>query len=70
MRSQITSLGMKSIIMYTNKLARNYLSGLNVDEASILRTKQMIAEKNRVVLLPFYKSYADFFVLSYVLHHY
>jgi len=29
-----------------------------------------MCEKNSVVLLPFYKSYADFFIVNYVLHHF
>ena len=70
MHSEITQWGVRSTIWYSNKLLRLSLSGLHVNQKSVQKVKNLICEKNCVVLLPFYKSYADFFIMNYVLHHY
>ena len=41
-----------------------------MNEKSVYKVKDLICEKNCVVLVPFYKSYADFFIVNYVLHRY
>lgn len=70
MHARIKTWGVRSIVWYAYKLARLGLSGLNVEENSMKRVKDLISENNHVVLMPIYKSYADFFLLSYVLYHY
>jgi len=70
MSASITDIGIRSIIWYSNKFMRVGLSGLHVNEKSINRVKQLISPQNRIVFIPIYKSYADFFILSYVFHHY
>jgi hypothetical protein len=70
MQSSITQAGIKTIVWYTNKIMRKVSSGLFVDDKSLMKVKSLINENNKVVLLPIYKSYADFFIHTYIFHHY
>jgi hypothetical protein len=66
MRTSITNVGIRSMIWYCNKLLRVSLEGLFVDNKSLGRVKDLISDGSRVVLLPIYKSYADFFIQTYI----
>lgn len=54
-----------------NKIMRKAVFGINVHEPSVLRTKKVFLESDtRVVLMPIYKSFADFFLQVYCNFHY
>jgi hypothetical protein len=51
------------MIWYSNKLLRTVLDGMYVDAEGIENVKTLSQNSNsRVVLMPIYKSYTDFFI--------
>lgn len=46
---------------------RRAIQGLYVDTASIKMVKELIASNHKVILMPLYKSFCDFFVHLYVM---
>jgi hypothetical protein len=69
MNSKITKLGVKSIVWYSNKVLRQCLDGLFVDQTSMSKVKDLLVNGKRVVMMPIYKSFADFFIHTYVFHN-
>lgn len=60
-------MGTKALIWFFNKSFRHLIRGLFVEQNSIFaNVKQQLEAGNHVVLMPIYRSWADFFVLSYV----
>lgn len=57
---------MSSFLWYFNKVMRNGFNGIFVEMESLKKVKQMLSNSQRVVLMPLYKSYADFFILTMV----
>ena len=51
---------------YFNKTMRYALQGLYVDMNGVEMVKKLLADNQRVVLLPLFKSFADFFGLNYI----
>ena len=50
---------------------RSAVNGLHVDTAGIERVKDLInGGNNRVVLVPLYKSFGDFFVMQFINYKY
>ena len=47
---------------------RSAVRGLYVDTVGIERVKDLISGNNRVVFIPLYKSFGDFFVMQYINH--
>jgi hypothetical protein len=71
MKASITQAGVRTVVWYANKVMRHSLQGLFVDDKSLQRVKDLIQDKkNKVVLLPIYKSFADFFIQTYIFHHF
>lgn len=52
---------------YFNKSMRKVMQGLFVDTASVKMIKELIASNHKVILMPLYKSFSDFFVQLYVM---
>jgi len=50
-----------------NKIFRNLSSGLFVEQSGIANIKKLMNQNERVILMPQYKSFADFFILAYTL---
>ena len=57
-------------LWYCSKFLRSICQGLYVEEPGIQNIKKLIGMKERVVLLPTYKSFADLFILLYTLNSY
>ena len=66
MRSKITAFGARLLIWNFSKIFRSGIQSLFVDMSGVSRINKLVAEGKRVILLPMYQSYADFFVLFYV----
>ena len=67
MQTSITPYGAKALIWFFNKSLRNAVRGLFVEQQSLQKNvKDQLAAGYHVVLMPIYKTWADFFILSYV----
>lgn len=67
MQASITPVGAKALIWFFNKSFRHLMRGLFVEQNSIAsNVKQQLEAGSHVILMPIYRSWADFFVLSYV----
>lgn len=62
MRSEIKKTGLKVFYWYFNKILRHAVQGLWVDTKSVNIVKELIDLNHRIVIVPIYKSFADFFV--------
>ena len=68
MKSSLSLNGSRVFLWYFNKLMRNGLSGLFVDTKSVKMVNELISQNQKVILMPLYKSYADFFIHMYVVY--
>jgi len=50
-----------------HKTLRDLFDGVFINDSGIGKVKQLLETKVRVVLMPVYKSYLDFFILIYSL---
>lgn len=66
MQTQISLSGMRLFLWYFNKTMRQKIQGIFVDIASIKMVKDLISANHKVIIMPLYKSFADFFVQTYV----
>ena len=66
MHAYISDLGTKSLLWYFSKTMRLGVRGLHVDKLGIQKVKSLTTSNNRVVLMPLYKSFGDFFINQYV----
>ena len=57
---------MRLFYWFFNKNMRKSIQGLFIDTKSVKMVKNLIAQNHKVILIPLYKSYADFFVQQYV----
>ena len=70
MHSRVTKAGLRSMVWFFNKTMRVGLQGLYVHEESLRRVKSLADEGKRVVLVPIYKSFADFFIQQFINYKY
>ena len=66
MRSEISSNGMRALIYIFNKNMRSAIQGLHVDMTGLKAVKSHIQAGYKVIFMPIYKSFMDFFILTYV----
>ena len=66
MRSSVTHAGMLTMIWIFNKHMRDKIQGLYVDMQSLKTVKKHIEKGYKIILMPLYKTFIDFFVLVYV----
>ena len=66
MHAYISDVGTKSLLWYFNKTMRLGVRGLHVDKLGIQKVKSLVTSGNRVILMPLYKSFGDFFINQYV----
>ena len=66
MHAYTDDFGTKTLLWYFNKTVRWGVRGLFVDVVGIEKVKSLISSDNRVVLMPLYKSFGDFFINQYV----
>ena len=66
MQTSITTSGINLCFWYFNKIMRRAIQGLFVDTNSVKMLKGLIDANHKVILMPIYKSFADFFVHLYV----
>ncbi len=66
MRSYIALKGLRPLFWYFNKNMRSGIQGLFVDMNSVKMVKNLIQSNKKIVIMPLYKSFADFFVQIYV----
>jgi len=57
---------MRLFLWYFNKNMRHTIQGLFIDTQSVKMVKELISQKHKVILMPIYKSFTDFFVHLYV----
>ena len=57
-------------LWYANKIFRQLCQGLFVEEPGIKQIKRLMNNGEKVILIPQYKSFADHFVMTYVLQSY
>jgi len=58
------------VVWSFTKILRELTQGLFVEQSGIKQVKQLIGMNERVVLIPHYKSFADFFILQHTLAHF
>ena len=58
--------GTRIFFWYFNKLMRRGIQGLYLDMQSVKMVKELISQNHKVILMPLYKSFADFFIHMYV----
>ena len=66
MEAYISSYGTRLLLWYFNKTMRTGVRGLFVDTIGIERVKSLVNSNNRVILMPLYKSFGDFFINQFV----
>jgi len=66
MTSSILLNGFRLFFWYFNKNMRVNIQGLWVDTQSVKMVKELISQNHKVVFIPLYKSYLDFFVQMFV----
>ena len=67
MSTQITPFGIRSVMWYFNKVFRHLIRGLYLEQSSFFKNvKTLLADGETVILMPVYKSLADFFILTYI----
>lgn len=66
MRSEINQTGISTLLYIFNKNMRNAIQGLHVDMNSLKEVKSYIQAGYKVLFLPQYKSFMDFFILTYI----
>lgn len=66
MHAYTSDAGTKALLWYFNKTMRLGVRGLHVDMKGVELVKSLSGGNNRVVLMPLYKSFGDFFVNQYV----
>ena len=66
MHAYISKQRTKFLLWYFNKTMRVAAKGLFVDTIGIERVKSLISDHNRVIFLPLYKSFGDFFVMQFI----
>ena len=55
------------MIYSMNRLGRQITNGVFIQQSGINRIKDLIRKKERVVLIPYFRTYTDIFVLYYAL---
>ena len=59
---------MRLLFWHWHKYLRRFAEGLWVEMKSVQMVKELISQNHKVIIMPMYKSFADFFVLSQVSH--
>jgi len=54
-------------MVFMNKIARTTSKGMFVQQSGINKIKEYIKRNERVVLIPYFRTYTDFFALLYAL---
>lgn len=54
--------------MYINKVFRNAFEGIFINDPGIDNIKNLLAKKEKVILVPIYKSFLDLSVILYSLY--
>jgi len=67
MRATIERKFVAPFLWTAGKIFRSVSSGLFVEQSGIKEIKSLMNQNERVVLVPQYKSFADFFILMYTL---
>lgn len=67
MQSNITLSGLRFGLWYFNKAMTKAIRGLFVDTASVKMVKELISTNQKVIFVPLYKSFTDFFVQLFVM---
>ncbi len=62
MATSISPNGVRVALWYFNKNMRRVSQGLFIDTQSVKMVKELVAQNQKVILLPLYKSYTDFFI--------
>ena len=68
MSTSISPNGVRLALWYFNKNMRRTSQGLFIDTQSVEMVKNLVAQNQKVILLPLYKSYVDFFIQMYVMN--
>ncbi len=68
MATSISPNGVRVALWYFNKNMRRVSQGLFIDTQSVKMVKELVAQNQKVILLPLYKSYTDFFIQMYVMN--
>jgi hypothetical protein len=58
------------MVYYFNKQMRWSISNLSVNKPSVEKVKHLLQIGQKVILLPIYKTFADFFIHLYVHNHF
>ena len=66
MQSDITSTGIRMVMYLFNKNMRRSIQGLHVDMRGVKMIKTVIQAGYKVVFMPLYKTFLDFFIMLYV----
>ena len=66
MRSDITPTGVRYLLYIFNKRMRRAMQGLNVDMKGVEMVKNHVDNGYKVILMPIYKTYLDFFIMIYI----
>jgi len=66
MKSEITPLGARALLYLFNKNMRRSIQGLHVDMTGINVIREKLKAGYKIIFMPLYKTFLDFFILSYV----
>lgn len=66
MQSDITPTGVRALTYVFNKNMRSGMQGLHVDMKGLRVVKEHIRDGYKVIFMPLYKSFVDFFTFVYV----
>lgn len=64
----VSTKTLRPVFGYLNKTFRSTIEGLFIHEPSMVKLKELLDKGERVVLMPYYKSFTDLFVILYALY--
>ena len=70
MHAHISKPSTTLLLWYFNKTMRHAVRGLYVDTVGIERVRDLIDRNKRVIFVPLYKSFGDFFVMQFINYKY
>lgn len=67
METSITPIGTRALLWFFNKSFRHTIRGLFVEVNSLVQNvKEPLGAGKTIILMPIYRSWADFFILTYI----
>lgn len=68
MDTKVNKKAWSGLLMYVNRTFRNAFEGIHVNQKGLDNMKSLLDKKEKVVLVPVYRSFLDLTVILYTLY--